>query len=679
MKPPVLLRIFKNGQIVAVRQFTETQIVGGSNDDLQLTLDSDQVAPLHFMIEDREGVYYLSDLGSGSGTFKGDTKVIDEALASGDEFKAGDFSFQFFVGVPKPTAPPKESTVTGSKIPESVPDEKVLAAQKSTAAPASSPVQEARVAEPAETPTAVVAKAEPTAKKKKKPKIITAEPQVAPEQPSKDSKSNNRPKAAKGTYAPPSTFRSPLEFLRPTKGSCIEVMVAWQERVLFTGHFSGQRAVTLGGDTASDIYLPIETLRGKKAELIKIDGSVYVRPPVGSRIEVIKEKGQKSDARGNGERFMMNQGEIVQIHLYHDLVTIFIRFVPQPPHPIMAPLLDLSTSEITGVILAFAVASIMGIYMAIYSPDPATEDELLEEKMRRVVVNFQPPKKLVEITDKTETPPVPVKEIPKELPQKKDKPVAANEPMPDPGKAAALRKSPQNKTTTKVASQRQGGAIKTGKAGASAESEKRDVNKMGLLSVFGSKGTQQKLDTVYSGAGELTGIAATSTGFAGQVDAREGDQIGSALKADGSGGQGKATVGISGVGTKGRGTGTYGYGTGGLNKVGSVDINIAGQGAVFEGTIDREAIKRVIQNNIRAIRDCYNRALNKNPDLYGKIVLEWEFSEGGRVTAARPVSDSTGTSEVASCIIGRLKTWTFPEPPPDQRAVVRYPFVFSSE
>ncbi len=638
----MLLRIFKAGQIVAVRQFTEQQIVGGSNDDLQVTLDSGKVAPIHFMIEDRESGYFLTDLGSESGTFKDSKKVVEEKLASGDEFSAGEYTFQFFVGVPKPTAPPKNTEEkVDTKIPESVPEEK----------------------------TATVAKKKET--KKAEPAPVIQRPEIK-----KPIKHTEKSKDS-GTFAPPSLVKSPLEFLRPTKGSCVEVMVSWKERVIYTGHFSGQRNVTMGGDIKSDIHLPIENYKGKSFELIKIDGQVVIKPPPGSKVEIVREKGQKSESSSGTDRVHMNQGELVQIHFYQDLLTIYVRFVPQPPQPIMAPLLDLTTSEITGVILAIAVASIMGIYMAIYSPDTLNEDELLEEKMRRVVVNFQPPKRVVEVKDVAQD--APKEKATTKLPEKKDKPVAANEPAPDPGKAAALKKSPTNKQTTKVASQREGGAIKTGKTGASAESEKRDVNKMGLLSVFGSKGTQAKLDTAYSGAGELTGIAATSTGFAGQADSRAGDQIGSQLKADGSGGQGKSTVGISGVGTKGRGTGTYGYGTGGLDKVGSVDINIAGTGAVFEGSIDREAIKRVIQNNVRAIRDCYNRALNRNPDLYGKIILEWEFAEGGRVTSAKSVSDSTGTTEVANCIIGRLKTWTFPEPPPDQRAVVRYPFVFSAE
>src|SRR5690606_14496248 len=114
------------------------------------------------------------------------------------------------------------------------------------------------------------------------------------------------------------------------------------------------------------------------------------------------------------------------------------------------------------------------------------------------------------------------------------------------------------------------------------------------LSVFGSRGAQNTLDKVYSGAGELTGIAGQATGAAGSKDDRPGSGLGAQFQATEAGGTGKSTVGISGVGTQGKGSGTYGYGTGGIGNKVSTEINVGGAEESFVGSIDREAIRRVI-------------------------------------------------------------------------------------
>ena len=174
-------------------------------------------------------------------------------------------------------------------------------------------------------------------------------------------------------------------------------------------------------------------------------------------------------------------------------------------------------------------------------------------------------------------------------------------------------------------------------------------------------------------------MADSATGFAGDDESRAGDNLGSKIKDVGAGGKGPATVGISGVGTSGKGSGTFGYGTGGLGKKGRIEVQVGGQEAEFVGSIDREAIRRVILANKRVIRNCYEMALQRTPDLYGKLVIQWDIEERGRVTNAQVVSDTLGNKSVAKCLVQRLQTWRFPEPPPDQIGRVTYPFVFTSQ
>ena len=108
-------------------------------------------------------------------------------------------------------------------------------------------------------------------------------------------------------------------------------------------------------------------------------------------------------------------------------------------------------------------------------------------------------------------------------------------------------------------------------------------------------------------------------------------------------------------------------------------ILAGGDDATFTGTIDRDAIRRVVQANIKQIKACYERALNKDPGLYGKISIQWTIGPGGRVLEASTKTTTMNSPEVENCAVNRLKTWKFPEPPADQVAVVSYPFVFQAQ
>ena len=141
----------------------------------------------------------------------------------------------------------------------------------------------------------------------------------------------------------------------------------------------------------------------------------------------------------------------------------------------------------------------------------------------------------------------------------------------------------------------------------------------------------------------------------------------------------KAVILAGGVGTQGRGSGNTGYGTGGLGKRQGTVITPGGTGEIISGTIDREAIRRVILANIKAIRSCYERELNRKPELFGKLVLSWDIGEQGRVVGTRVKSNELGSREVANCIMDKLKTWRFPEPPTNQVVEIEaYPFLFSN-
>ena len=403
----------------------------------------------------------------------------------------------------------------------------------------------------------------------------------------------------------------------------------------------------------------------------------------------------KLRAGSSGAELELRQGEMVRIHLQHDMISLIVRYKAETPKPVIAPLLDLTNSEVTGVILAGVIAAIFFLYMSLYAPSSLLEDEArVEEPIRKAVVTFNPPKveteqpkeepkqekKVVEVKEKAKQVKSDVKSA--EVKARKSPTDASVQKAGNPGKAGEVAPKNTPDKQKKLTSVRPGGAIKTGqKEGANMKSDKPDPTKAGMLGVFGSKGMQSKLDKAYSGAGELVGAADAANGSAGSNENRAGDTMGTKLKDTGAGGKGTQTIGIAGVGTNGRGTGTTGYGTGGIGSKGSVRVEVGGQDAEFSGSIDKEAIRRVILAHKAEIRFCYDQELQHHSDLSGKISVHWRIDEKGRaLSVTAPSGDnSMGSTAVANCIVNKLKTWQFPQAPQDMVADVKYPFVFEAQ
>ncbi len=677
MKQPVVLRVFKGDKLEAVRQFDLSQIVFGRNADAQVELNSSDVAPLHAMLEERNGEYFISDLGSSSGTFRNGNKVLEERLQSGDELKIGSFRIEFFIGVPKPASRPVVMSVaaptpqppdeTGS-VPPGIPEPPDIFEK--------APLPQAPAKPMSKSAIQVNHDFQNELKKENSLKKIPA--------PVKNSKKKHLK-----TFAPPSPYADLKQIIKPSKGGVIEVLVAWNDRILSSNHFTRKGSVFISSAEDADVIVPIISSRSRY-ELLKIGASVTVCLTPEMTGELVREDQNISFAelsrqnriRNVGTHFELDilQGEMIRVSLQNDLISIYIRYVAQAPKAMVAPLLDMTSSETTGVVLALALSAILGLYMNIYTPSPLLEEEARqEEPVRKAIVQFKPPapKQIVKVEDNVQE--KKVVEVKEQKQLVRQTPAPSQEKAGDPGKAANLAPKPNTKPAKEVGSLKQGGAVKTAaKEGAQMQSQKPDPTKMGLLSAFGRGGVRNQLDKAYGGSGELAGMADAATGTAGNAENRPGDDLGSKFKETGSG-KGSATVGIAGIGTQGRGTGTTGYGTGGIGKKGSVQINVGGQEADFGGGMDKEAIRRVIREHIREIRSCYERELQRSPDLYGKLVLEWDIEEAGRVSRCVVKSNALGNDAVAQCIVNRLKTWKFPDPPKDQIGRVVYPFVFSSQ
>ncbi|NOK03210.1 MULTISPECIES: AgmX/PglI C-terminal domain-containing protein [Myxococcus] len=147
----------------------------------------------------------------------------------------------------------------------------------------------------------------------------------------------------------------------------------------------------------------------------------------------------------------------------------------------------------------------------------------------------------------------------------------------------------------------------------------------------------------------------------------------------GGGKGGGATLGAELLrGKGGGGIGALGAGGVGKGKVGGTVTRATARSiASTQGTVDREAVARVINSNLHEVHGCYERALLKDPGLAGKVVLEWTIGANGRVVAAKTKSSTLRNASVESCILSKLKSWTFPSPKGGV-VIITYPFLFNS-
>jgi TonB family protein len=91
------------------------------------------------------------------------------------------------------------------------------------------------------------------------------------------------------------------------------------------------------------------------------------------------------------------------------------------------------------------------------------------------------------------------------------------------------------------------------------------------------------------------------------------------------------------------------------------------------GTVDQDSLQRTLRRKRADIERCYERALAGDPELAGRILIEFTIGSDGRVSSASLRENSVG-SAVGSCIEGRVRRWRF-DPPEGGNATVRVPYI----
>lgn len=129
---------------------------------------------------------------------------------------------------------------------------------------------------------------------------------------------------------------------------------------------------------------------------------------------------------------------------------------------------------------------------------------------------------------------------------------------------------------------------------------------------------------------------------------------------------------------RGGGTGVLGGTTAGTGAVSGVPISVPSKPSRVQGSIDRDAVAKVINDHVNDMRGCYERQLLRDPNLGpGKVSLEWTINGAGDVTAVRTKVSTVRSPEVVSCLLELLRGMKFPKPS-GGLVIVTYPVLFNS-
>ncbi|HSO31374.1 MAG TPA: AgmX/PglI C-terminal domain-containing protein [Labilithrix sp.] len=169
-----------------------------------------------------------------------------------------------------------------------------------------------------------------------------------------------------------------------------------------------------------------------------------------------------------------------------------------------------------------------------------------------------------------------------------------------------------------------------------------------------------------------------------------GDEVGDAFGAGGlglagagEGGGGKGGgIGLGTIGSLGHGAGAgtgqgFGSGSGRLGGAHATKSPVLRQGAVqVNGRLPPEVIQRIVRQNFGRFRLCYENGLRTNPNLSGKVAVQFVIDRAGAVATAKDGGSDLPDGGVVSCVVRGFGNLSFPQPEGGVVSVT-YPVVFS--
>jgi len=95
------------------------------------------------------------------------------------------------------------------------------------------------------------------------------------------------------------------------------------------------------------------------------------------------------------------------------------------------------------------------------------------------------------------------------------------------------------------------------------------------------------------------------------------------------------------------------------------------------GSLDKEAIRRIIRRHVPAVKTCYEAVMGPPPYAQGRVVTRFAIDREGKVRHSCLVTSTLDSPAGERCIVDELLRWGFPAPNGGGWVVVDYPFVLT--
>jgi outer membrane biosynthesis protein TonB len=428
-----------------------------------------------------------------------------------------------------------------------------------------------------------------------------------------------------------------------------------------------RESITIG-QSAKNMFVVLSDALPRNWLLFEMTGSGYVahfsdgmdaRIAVGNEIISLSQLKQTGKIQKRGASWVLPLDERARGKITLADMTILFQFVtPPPPQP--RPQLPASVrgSALTGVDWFFTIiASLSFLFHLIFviylrnvdwprKPDiEAVPDRFVQMVVKKEEKKPEPKKEEVAKTDE------PKKEEKKKGDEEKKQP--AKRELTDEEKA------------------------KLAEAKAKADAERRarlaeQVKSTGLLKLLGAKSDAGGSIADVLGKGDVDRDQEKAFQGVGGVGVASGNDSLRGIKSGGSGSGRVADAGSlrGGAGIAGAETGK---GAGERTVKGAIKT----EAPAVDGELDPNMVAKEVRSRLGAIKACYERALKRNPNLSGKVVIHWTITQAGTVSGVDVEQDTLGDAEVASCIKSLIARWRFPAPSGGS-VDVSFPFVFQA-
>ena len=110
-----------------------------------------------------------------------------------------------------------------------------------------------------------------------------------------------------------------------------------------------------------------------------------------------------------------------------------------------------------------------------------------------------------------------------------------------------------------------------------------------------------------------------------------------------------------------------------LGKFTGVGVGTGADQPPVDGDLSSEAINRVMRAHAGVFRACYQKELNRDPKLAGKVVMRFTINPDGATTNVALVTTTLKSPAVETCLARQIERLKFPA---KTLANVTYPFLF---